>query len=255
MHAQDPVNRIMTETVLSVDAGAPAGEALRLFAACPIHHLPVVDGGVVVGVLGSTDLMRLDMLMPKGADSAIAYLNQRLCVRELVKRAPVVVGERQSIEEAAELMARHAIHALPVVNARQHLVGIVTTTDIMNAALGGPKHEREAKPAAAAPTGSTEPSTAADLPVPRLEPAELAAAVGAAQRSHVSGTDAQGIAAGLLYLHHRVGLLETVRHAAERFLNAGHDEQLHAVLLKAVQAARAGAHTGGDAPRPLGLGG
>ena len=118
MHAQDPVNRVMTEAVLSVEAGAPAGEVLRLFAACPIHHLPVVDGGAVIGVLGSTDVMKIDMLLPKGGVSAVEYLNQRMCVRQLVRREPVVVGERQSVEEAAALMAKHGIHALPVVNVR-----------------------------------------------------------------------------------------------------------------------------------------
>lgn len=246
MRAQDPVNRIMTEAVLSVEASAPAGEVLRLFTAYPIHHLPVVDGGVVVGVLGSTDLVRLDMLMPKGAASAIGYLNQRMCVRDLVKRAPVVVSERQSIEEAAALMARHAIHALPVVNARQHLVGIVTTTDIMNAALGGPGRDGGAQPVAAGTF------VAADLPVPRLEPAQLAAALAAAGRDHAAGSDPHGTAAALLCLHHRVALLEPVCETAERYLRAGQDEHLHAVLLKAVQAARTGEPAGGTPP--LGLG-
>jgi predicted transcriptional regulator len=249
MHAQDPVNRIMTEAVLSVEAGAPAGEVLRLFSAYPIHHLPVVDGGVVVGMLGSTDLMKIDMLLPKGGVSPVEYLNQRMTVRQLVRRPPVVIGERQSVEEAAALMAKHSIHALPVINTHSHLVGIVTTTDIMHAALGSPcRHEAAA---ADATTGQ-----AAEPLVPRFAPADLSAAVSAARCDYVAGADPQGIAAALLFLHHRVALLEPLRQAAERYLAAGQDEHLHAVLLKAVEAARdAEPGSGGEAHRPFGLGG
>jgi len=249
MHAQDPVNRVMTEAVLSVEAGAPAGEVLRLFTAYPIHHLPVVDGGAVIGMLGSTDVMKLDMLLPKGGVSAVEYLNQRMCVRQLVRREPVVVGERQSVEEAAALMAKHGIHALPVVNARHHLVGIVTTTDIMNAALGGSASGH------ASPEDATA-SARADAEAPRLATGELASAIGAAHRRYVAGDDPEGIAAALLCLHHRLAVLEPVLKAAERYLTAGQDEHLHAALLKAIEVARA-AERGRDdrSPAPFGLSG
>jgi CBS-domain-containing membrane protein len=39
------------------------------------------------------------------------------------------------VERAAELMARHKIHALPVVNHDGELIEIVTTTDIIAAFL------------------------------------------------------------------------------------------------------------------------
>jgi len=41
----------MTEAVLSIDIGESAGEVLRLFAGYPIHHLPVLKGHKVVGML------------------------------------------------------------------------------------------------------------------------------------------------------------------------------------------------------------
>lgn len=251
MHAQDPVNRVMTEAVLSVEAGAPAGEVLRLFTAYPIHHLPVVDGGAVIGMLGSTDVMKLDMLLPKGGVSAVDYLNQRMCVRQLVRREPVVVGERQSVEEAAALMAKHGIHALPVVNARHHLVGIVTTTDIMNAVLGGSASGRAIREDAAAS------APAADAEAPRLATGELASAIGAAHRRHIAGDDPEGIAAALLCLHHHVAVLEPVLEAARRYLAGGLDEHLHASLTRAVDTACAATvhDDPEDAHRPFGLGG
>ncbi len=51
MHPSDPVNRLMTEAVLTVDVDDPAGEVLRLFGGYPVHHLPVLEGSKVVGML------------------------------------------------------------------------------------------------------------------------------------------------------------------------------------------------------------
>jgi CBS domain-containing protein len=55
----------------------------------------------------------------------------------------VTIRASQRIEEAATLMAQRGIHALPVVNDRDHLVGIVTTTDIMGALLGAPARQEQ----------------------------------------------------------------------------------------------------------------
>jgi CBS domain-containing protein len=54
-----------------------------------------------------------------------------------MQRPAVTVGGNESIARAAEIMATKGIHALPVVDDRGMLIGIVTTTDIMGAALRG----------------------------------------------------------------------------------------------------------------------
>jgi CBS domain-containing protein len=111
--------------------------------------MPVVDDGVVVGMLSSADLMKLEGFLPRTGQAAIEYLNQHLRLESLVRRPPILVGPDESIGRAAELMATHGVHSLPVVDARGALLGIITTTDIMNAAV----HPRE-------------PAGEADAPVP-----------------------------------------------------------------------------------------
>jgi CBS domain-containing protein len=136
MHASDPVNRHMSEAVLSIDVTAPASEILRLFMEYPVHHLPVVDNGKVVGMLSSADLLKLDAFLPKGrARPAGEFLDQRVRIDQLMRKPAITVGASQSVEAAATLMAEHAFHSLPVVDTAGNLVGIITTTDIMAAAL------------------------------------------------------------------------------------------------------------------------
>jgi predicted transcriptional regulator len=135
MLPNERVDTIMTESVLSIDAQQGASEMLRYFSTYPIHHLPVVNGPQVVGMLSTADVLKLEHMLPRTGGDSSQYLDQRLKVGSLVRRAPVTIRTSQSIEEAARLMASHAIHALAVVNPQDALVGIVTTTDIMCARL------------------------------------------------------------------------------------------------------------------------
>ena len=156
MHSTDPVRRLMTEAVLSIDVSEPAGEVLRQFAGYPVHHMPVVEGGKVVGMLSSADLMKLDAFLPRGNVSAVDFLNSHVQIRSLMHSPAITVGANDSVARAAELMASKGIHALPVIDARGLLIGIVTTTDIMNAALRGDT-------AAGEPAGDAEHGPAARL--------------------------------------------------------------------------------------------
>jgi len=224
MHPTDPVNRFMTAAVMTVDINDPAGEVLRLFAGYPVHHLPVLDQHKVVGMLSSADVMKLEMFLPRGGKSPIEYLNQRMQVRALVRRAVLSVPPHQSVETAAQMMAQHGVHALAVVSPEDLLLGIITTTDIMHAVLGG--HEASQNPGTA-PESRGEPQRI------RVSAQELAQAVAAAQ----AGTAGEGELArrALVYLHARAALLEQVRGIASRFVQAGQDQQLHSALCKALQ--------------------
>ncbi|WP_082668403.1 putative nucleotidyltransferase substrate binding domain-containing protein [Tepidimonas taiwanensis] len=53
-----PVADIATTRVYTVQGNDPAFDALLLMARHNIHHLPVTDGGAVVGVVSSTDLQQ-----------------------------------------------------------------------------------------------------------------------------------------------------------------------------------------------------
>lgn len=225
MHPTDPVNRLMTSAVLTVDINDPAGEVLRLFAGYPVHHLPVLDQQKVVGMLSSADVMKLEMFLPRGGKSPVEYLNERMKVRQLVRGPALTIAARQSVETAAELMAKHGVHALAVVNDQDNLLGILTTTDIMHAVLGGHADVAVSAPAA---------GSSVEAQLIRLSAHELEQAIAAAQSS--TAGEAQLVCRALVYLRARVALLEQMRHVARRFVQAGQDEQLHSALCKALEA-------------------
>ncbi len=241
MHPTDPVNRLMSTSVLTVDINEPAGEVLRLLAEYPVHHLPVLDRQKVVGMLSTADLMKVELFLPKGSKSPIEYLNQRMKVGAMLRRPLLAIPPHQSVESAAQLMAKHGVHALPVVDPQDQLLGLVTTTDIIYAALRSAHAEPQRDPS----------GPAADQPqLISLSAAQLEQALQAAEREAGSAQDGDAVCRALLYLRAKVAMLEHVRQAAERYLSAGQDEQLHMTLAKALSAASRGEQCGYQASVP-----
>jgi CBS domain-containing protein len=178
--------------------------------------------------LSSADVMKLDLFLPKGSKSPIDYLNQRMKVGPLVRRPVLTIQPHQSVEAAAQMMAQHGVHGLVVVDAHDHLLGIITTTDIIGAALGGRKDDS----AQASSVAPAEPARhMLTLTAEQLERAMAAATA-------LSGTDRDPdlVHQALCHVQARMALLERVRHIASRFMQAGQDHQLHSALRKALEA-------------------
>jgi len=205
---EEPVNRLMTEPVLSVEIDDKPSEVFRLLTEYQVHHLPVVRAGCLVGMISSADLMKIDFLVPRTPQLRREYLDSHFRIETFMHAAVVTAGPTTSVEEAARLMVRHGIHALPVVGAEDRLLGIVTTTDIMNAGL---RSVLGSAPAGRASTPQASGGNASDE-ISRM------------------GRDCER-------LGEQIRRLERVRLAAERYLRGGQDERLHAALTLALQAA------------------
>jgi acetoin utilization protein AcuB len=226
MLACEPVNRFMTEAVLSIDINSRAGEILRLFATYPVHHLPVVDNARVVGMLSSADVLKLQGLIPAHATNREDYLDQRVNVATLMRHPAIAVLASHTVEQAATLMASHGIHGLPVTDRDDRLLGIITTTDIMHAALH-PERRGDEQDDSGSKTG----------PV-CVSPAEFDGALHLAGAAAESNDDNAKIARALLYAQSRLKSLESVLACADHFLQTGQNERLHAALAKAIERVR-----------------
>ena len=83
--------------------------------------VPVVeDGGQVVGMITDRDIVI----------RAVADGDMECTVDDIVTDDPVCVTADMTTAEAAELMAEHQVRRLPVVDADDNLIGIVSLGDL-----------------------------------------------------------------------------------------------------------------------------
>jgi len=122
------VREIMHAEPVTVAPGVALEEAYALMNERRIRHLPVVEGGRVVGVVTDRDLR---LATSRLAPVPFAAGTQ---VREVMSRPVQTAHPLDPIENAARVMRELKIGCLPVLDG-EALVGIVTGVDILDALL------------------------------------------------------------------------------------------------------------------------
>lgn len=128
-----PISMIMTEDVVTLKRDDSLEKAKRLFTLYRIRHIPVVEEHAIIGMLSYSDLLRLsfaDITNDDDNDADVMVYNM-FNINQVMKKKIVCVSPSNSIKQVAKILATEEFHALPVVNNNQ-LVGIVTTTDLIN---------------------------------------------------------------------------------------------------------------------------
>jgi acetoin utilization protein AcuB len=114
----------MTAHPVTLHADSDYKSALRLMQDCMIHHLPVVDSDHrLAGIVAERDLLL----------AAFHYLGSSVEISEVMQRDVVTVAPETPVADAAQLMIKHTIGGLPVVDRKGHVVGVITETDIFRA--------------------------------------------------------------------------------------------------------------------------
>jgi CBS domain-containing protein len=113
------VRDVMRRSVETVSAMASAENAFRLMRTRKVRHLVATKGGEMVGVLSDRDLQ------------ALGSYRQVQSVEEAMTAPAVVAKPEMTLRQAANLLRGRTIGCLPVVE-RGELVGILTTTDLLD---------------------------------------------------------------------------------------------------------------------------
>jgi CBS domain-containing protein len=128
------VEEVMSYPPVTVTPNMPIAAAISTMLDRKIGCLPVVEGGALVGIITTTDLLRNQL------EGALGWPQDRSppVVRAFMKPAPAVVTAEDEILDAAALMASRRIRHLPVVGSDRRLVGMLSDRDVRTA-LGDPR--------------------------------------------------------------------------------------------------------------------
>jgi len=134
MRRKELISKIMTKDVITLCVTDTLTEAERLFKKYNIRHIPVVDPKKerILGMLSLTDLLRISFVdsYDDSADVDSAMYSM-LSIGQVMANSPLKVTSTDIIKDVAKLLASKEFHALPVVDDEK-LVGIITTTDLLN---------------------------------------------------------------------------------------------------------------------------
>jgi acetoin utilization protein AcuB len=126
------VTRWMSKSVFTTRPDRKLFEAVDLMAEHRIRHVPVVDGDRLVGILSDRDVRNA---LPRGADlrsnvDADCRASLSRPAGEVMTRHPFTIPHDFSIHEAAEIMCREKISALPVIEDGR-MTGILSAEDLL----------------------------------------------------------------------------------------------------------------------------
>jgi acetoin utilization protein AcuB len=134
MKLSDSVSSLMSKNVKTININDNLLQAKHFFEAREFHHhLPVMDGDKLVGMVSLYDFL----IAKSGAtlnDSDPVY--NTVAVKDFMRTPVISVSESETLEKALNLFIDKTIEGLPVLSDGK-LVGIITSNDILRALLKG----------------------------------------------------------------------------------------------------------------------
>lgn len=123
-----PISEIMTTHVRTASIDDKLSDVRHRMVEGRIHHMPIVDGPRLVGILSARDLIQLS----RSHGGAGARLDATSTIAESMRTDLVTMRADEPIERAIDLLCDGAVHSVLVVDGDDHLAGIVTNVDILD---------------------------------------------------------------------------------------------------------------------------
>jgi CBS domain-containing protein len=119
-----PVSRYMTDRPVTIPPTTTIADAHHLMRARHFRHLPVVDGGVICGVVSDRDLQLFESLALGAPDAHL--------VEEVMISDPLTVAPATPLDEVVNAMASGGFDSVLVAD-RAGLAGVFTAVDACSA--------------------------------------------------------------------------------------------------------------------------
>lgn len=117
----EPLSSIMTRDVITASPDDKLSVARDIFRKNRVHHLPIVHGTELLGILTTYDIFKM-------IDSKEDY--DKIMIKDVMTKHVATLEPEDKIGSAAELFLENLFHAVPIVKDGE-LKGIVTSFDVI----------------------------------------------------------------------------------------------------------------------------
>jgi len=125
------VGKDMTQNLITITSEKLLTEAAELLKKYRIHHLPVVQGEKLIGIITDTDI-RNAVVNNKHDNEPESITLSSIKVSDVMVTNLVTITPEDFLEDALLILSEKRFGALPVVEDEK-LVGIITKADILKA--------------------------------------------------------------------------------------------------------------------------
>jgi acetoin utilization protein AcuB len=127
-----PVSSLMSDKLITVEPEDTIKKVEQLFKENRIHHLPVVEGEKLIGIVSKSDYLFFKRgFNDEATDNRIDEFRLKTRkVKDIMTKGIARLEPTDRLGVAVEVFKENLFHAIPVVEGEK-LVGLITTFDII----------------------------------------------------------------------------------------------------------------------------
>ena len=124
--------KLMSTKLVYVGPDETIGEMHKLLDALPIHHLLVMEGGVLLGVVSDREIYKhMSPFANTKLESQKDRFSANLPAARIMKKNIITVNVHAGVREAADKMVKNNESLLPVVDDAGRVIGVLSWKDIL----------------------------------------------------------------------------------------------------------------------------
>lgn len=133
------VKHIMTTDLVTADPDETIDAVRHKLIANHIQHIPVVEGKKIMGIISKGDIHRMEhhftLFHSEKALESNRQIFSTILAAEIMTTSLVKLKDTDSATIAVDLFRENMFHALPVVNDKDQLVGMISPMDLLRYAF------------------------------------------------------------------------------------------------------------------------
>lgn len=133
------VRHIMTTDLVTADPDETIDAVRHKLMDNHIQHIPVVDGKKIVGIISKGDIHRMEhhftLFHSEKALESNRQIFSTILASEIMTKSLVKLKDTDAASIAVDLFRENLFHALPVVNDKDQLVGMISPLDLLRYAF------------------------------------------------------------------------------------------------------------------------
>lgn len=134
MRKNEPVTKVMQPAaeVDTVHVDQKLSEVREILSDHRVHHVPVLSGEKLVGLISATDMLKMTFTAYGGDDRAFdAYLDHEFNIEDVMTQSLTTLKDQNTVRDVATLLSEGLYHSVPILDEDDNFVGIVTSTDLV----------------------------------------------------------------------------------------------------------------------------